>query len=1258
MSAAQFLPFRQSVAPTTWSRAWPLQEERWSTVRVDVRATEFDDVRLWHGQGRVSEAPAPATRRTLPLRLSCDPNPARDVASIRYGADVRLGPPELALYDLVGQRLWSRRRRQAGKARSSGRLDPLDSQPPDPFIGQVHIPRAALSSRYAGPLSANAADRRPAALPLSLGLALLLAAASATAAPDAPAASGDPPNRVLELDGQGAFVELPVAAFEGLRDATLEAWVRWDDWAYFSQWFAYGTEETWRSLGLNHFSTAPILQFFVYPGRREDLHVIGVKADLPLGRWYHMAAVSGGEGMACYLNGTLLGRDPYLGSFADLGRGTQALLGRSTFEGSAAFRGALDEVRLWSVRRTGAQIRADMGRALRGDEPGLAGLWSFDAGDARDLSPAGRHGRLRDGARCEPAAFPGLLPDPRPAIVHGQVLDETGSPVADARVRLTGRTGQTLGAGTDTTGGFALVVLDPGAYAVEVLSEVAAIPPRTIIAAPGADLRLDLRPPPASLVARWSAEGDARDAIGDHHGALLGAVTFGPGVAGQAFVFGGEPGALVRVPNAPQLNPPGSFTLVAWVYPTTDGAMPIAGMWGDWGDWRSERAYDLRVEPGLRLRFGLADDRHQDDGSFHSFHSRPNALALDTWTLVAGVWDAAAGERRLYVNGVLLARRADPPAPVVRSRADFSIGALVRNALGQVTDTFAGRIDEVSLYDAALSEGEILRLYSAHARAHWPGEGNASDATRSGHTGVPVNGVTYAPGVVGQALAFDGADSYVEVDSRIGNYGPSDFTVEAWLWLDAPPTQPGPIVAKSNGDDDGLALVVDENSHLTARIAGRQGVLRLTGRRPVSPAVWHHVVLVRDGVDLRLYLDGEPDGVVSAPGNIVVESVSPLLLGGDSQTFSLSGRLDEIALRDRALSADEIQATYRFVYAAWRWGIWSTRLQAWGSVAVGLLALLTVGRFVSQRRSRRRHEAQLAEAERARQAADAASAAKSVFLTHVSHEIRTPLNAILGHAQVLRDRSSVSDADRRSLESICQHGGQLLQLLNEVLDLSKVEAGRLELQADDFDLGQLVDGLAALFELRCRQKGLQFRVEADAGLGAVRGDAGKLRQVLVNLLGNAVKFTDAGEVVLAVSRHGRDHVFEVRDTGPGIAPEQRETIFQPFQQGPQGLAAGGTGLGLAIARRHAELMGGRLELASAPGRGACFTFRVPLEETAVRTGRAGTPAAPGAGAAAESFAGMALPAALRSRLREAAQMHNVTEVKLCLEQLQGLGERE
>ena len=270
----------------------------------------------------------------------------------------------------------------------------------------------------------------------------------------------------------------------------------------------------------------------------------------------------------------------------------------------------------------------------------------------------------------------------------------------------------------------------------------------------------------------------------------------------------------------------------------------------------------------------------------------------------------------------------------------------------------------------------------------------------------------------------------------------------------------------------------------------------------------------------------------------------------------------------------------------------------------GILVLLTgaVGfgtRYYSQRReSRRLREQMLVQERRARQEAEQANRAKSVFLANMSHEIRTPMNAILGYAQILQDDADLLPRQQRGIETIARSGEHLLALINDVLDLARIEAGRLELNEVDFDLSRLVRELAAMFELRCTQQDLAWRVELGEGSRWVRGDENKLRQVLINLLGNAVKFTEQGEVVLQMKTEPDDQYrFAVRDTGPGISPERQALIFQPFEQAEEGARKGGTGLGLAIAQRHVALMGGTLGLESAPGQGACFSFTVPLSPT-------------------------------------------------------------
>ncbi|NCO56880.1 MAG: PAS domain S-box protein [Deltaproteobacteria bacterium] len=241
----------------------------------------------------------------------------------------------------------------------------------------------------------------------------------------------------------------------------------------------------------------------------------------------------------------------------------------------------------------------------------------------------------------------------------------------------------------------------------------------------------------------------------------------------------------------------------------------------------------------------------------------------------------------------------------------------------------------------------------------------------------------------------------------------------------------------------------------------------------------------------------------------------------------------------------------------------------------------------------------------AKEAAEAANRAKSQFLANMTHELRTPLNAILGYAQIMDHDATVPAAHRRAVRAILNAGNHLMELINEILDLSKIEAGAMELHPSDFSVAELVEGLADLFEGRCAEKGIGWRVENRvAGAGVVRGDRGKLRQVLINFLGNAVKFTDRGEVVLRVGRDGDSDAvhFAVEDSGAGIAPAARAAIFEPFIQAEAGRDKGGTGLGLAIAKHQVEIMGGRLELDTEVGRGSCFTFSLPLPRAVAATG--------------------------------------------------------
>jgi signal transduction histidine kinase/ActR/RegA family two-component response regulator len=237
---------------------------------------------------------------------------------------------------------------------------------------------------------------------------------------------------------------------------------------------------------------------------------------------------------------------------------------------------------------------------------------------------------------------------------------------------------------------------------------------------------------------------------------------------------------------------------------------------------------------------------------------------------------------------------------------------------------------------------------------------------------------------------------------------------------------------------------------------------------------------------------------------------------------------------------------------------------------------------------------QALEAERAR--AEEANSAKSAFLAFMSHEIRTPLNGVLGMVQAM-DRDELSPAQRERLAVVAGSGETLLLLLNDLLDLSRIEAGRLDLEDGVVDLAAIAEEARRPFTHAAGQKGVALRLQAPAEtLGWWKGDPARIKQIITNLVANAVKFTEAGEVVVILAREPGGIALTVRDTGAGIAPDRLDHLFDRFVQADATTTRqyGGSGLGLAICRQLAELMGGSIGAQSRLGEGSCFTVRLPL----------------------------------------------------------------
>jgi signal transduction histidine kinase/ligand-binding sensor domain-containing protein/CheY-like chemotaxis protein len=349
-------------------------------------------------------------------------------------------------------------------------------------------------------------------------------------------------------------------------------------------------------------------------------------------------------------------------------------------------------------------------------------------------------------------------------------------------------------------------------------------------------------------------------------------------------------------------------------------------------------------------------------------------------------------------------------------------------------------------------------------------------------------------------------------------------------------------------------------------------------------------LLAPDLVRFRYRMDGFDESWIDG-GNRKVASYNSLSPG--RHTFHVAA-----INNDGTWSSGDASFSFELPAPPWiRW--WAIALYVLAAIAIVFAFVRLRERTMKGRTAlleRKVHERTL-ELEEAETRAVDANRAKSVFLANMSHELRTPLNAVIGFAQLLARSATLSDSDRESLATIRRSGEHLLRLINDVLSISKIEAGKLSLEPRPFDPREMFDEVTEMIRVRAEVAGLDLVIDVDKRMPrAVIGDEGKLRQILINLLGNAVKFTGAGTIAMHAQWTAGNLSIEISDTGHGIAETELTTLFEPFVQTESGRRAKeGTGLGLAITRELVELMGGEISVSSRVGAGTTFRLRLPLQ---------------------------------------------------------------